>query len=104
MIKLTNCTPDFLNVRIALYIKDTYPSIVSIYRRLFVDILDKEKTVLLIGKFGEHLFICHLIWDENKEEFIDCKYIGLFDPKTEIARKIDAKNLEDEILKLYPPK
>lgn len=104
MRKLKNCTPLFLNVRIAVFIQDNYPRIVSIYRELFVDILDEENTVLLIGKFSEHHFICYLIWDEKKEEFIECKNIGLYDLKTGLARIIDAKDLQDEILKLYPPK
>lgn len=104
MKRLKECSIDLLRVKIAQFINNRFYSIISYYRELFIDVLDEEKTVLLIGFLGEHLFVCHLIWDENKEEFIKCKNLGLYNNKTGEAQKLDANDLEDVILKLYSSK
>lgn len=101
MKKLIDCSETVLNVKVSQFFRDNYPRILSFYRVISVDIVDQKDKIVLIGYLGEHLFICYLIWDENKEEFIDCKNLGLYDVKTREAQKVEAKDLEDVILKLY---
>lgn len=62
--------------------------------------ITSAQSLSLIGKVDKLYIVCDLIWDKNKEDFVKCERIGLFDNQKHVAETVsDISDLSSAINK-----